>query len=154
MYLREVINFANPYSIVLTSSPLLYCFLIISPFFLNSLAFMTSNFKSAFWNGGKVKEAEWSLFPTNMEYETKEAFVSRRVSECQIVLLKCKCELSCTNANFNFKNCYGIRKFFSDYKLVCYHAKSLLLCLTLFEPVDCSPPGSSVHGILQARILE
>ena len=28
------------------------------------------------------------------------------------------------------------------------------LCLTLSDPVDCSPPGSSVHGILQARILE
>ena len=27
-------------------------------------------------------------------------------------------------------------------------------CLTLSDPVDCSPPGSSVHGILQARILE
>jgi len=26
--------------------------------------------------------------------------------------------------------------------------------LTLCNPVDCSPPGSSVHGILQARILE
>ena len=27
-------------------------------------------------------------------------------------------------------------------------------CLTLCDPVDCSPPGSSVHGILQASILE
>ena len=27
-------------------------------------------------------------------------------------------------------------------------------CLTLCDPGDCSPPGSSVHGILQARILE
>ena len=27
-------------------------------------------------------------------------------------------------------------------------------CLTLCNPMDCSPPGSSVHGILQARILE
>ena len=27
-------------------------------------------------------------------------------------------------------------------------------CLTLCGPVDCSPPGSSVHAILQARILE
>ena len=27
-------------------------------------------------------------------------------------------------------------------------------CLTLCDPVDCNPPGSSVHGILQARILE
>ena len=27
-------------------------------------------------------------------------------------------------------------------------------CLTLCDPMDYSPPGSSVHGILQARILE
>ena len=27
-------------------------------------------------------------------------------------------------------------------------------CLTLSNPVDCSPPGSSVHGIFQARVLE
>ena len=27
-------------------------------------------------------------------------------------------------------------------------------CLTLCNPMDCSPLGSSVHGILQARILE
>ena len=27
-------------------------------------------------------------------------------------------------------------------------------CPTLLDPMDCSPPGSSVHGILQARILE
>ena len=28
------------------------------------------------------------------------------------------------------------------------------LCLTLCDPMDCSPSGSSVHGIFQARILE
>ena len=28
------------------------------------------------------------------------------------------------------------------------------LCLTLYSPMNCSPPGSSVRGILQARILE
>ena len=33
-------------------------------------------------------------------------------------------------------------------------AKSLQSCLTLCDPIDCSPPGSSVHGILQARTLE
>ena len=27
-------------------------------------------------------------------------------------------------------------------------------CLTLSDPVDCSLPGSSVHGIFQARVLE
>ena len=36
----------------------------------------------------------------------------------------------------------------------CMHAKSLQLCPTLFNPIHCSPPGSSVHGIPQARILE
>ena len=33
-------------------------------------------------------------------------------------------------------------------------AKSLQLCLTLFDPTDSSPLGSSAHGILQARLLE
>ena len=33
-------------------------------------------------------------------------------------------------------------------------AKLLQLCSTLCDPMDCSPPGSSVHGILQARMLE
>ena len=33
-------------------------------------------------------------------------------------------------------------------------AKLLHSCLTLCDPVDCSPPASSVHGILQARVLE
>ena len=36
----------------------------------------------------------------------------------------------------------------------CVFAKLFQLCLALCDPVDCSPPGSSVHGILQARILE
>ena len=28
------------------------------------------------------------------------------------------------------------------------------LCLTLSDPMDCSPPGPSIHGIFQARVLE
>ena len=32
--------------------------------------------------------------------------------------------------------------------------KSLSLCLTLCGPMDCSLPGSSVHGIFQAIVLE
>ena len=34
------------------------------------------------------------------------------------------------------------------------HAKSLLLCLILYDPMECSPPDSSVLGSLQRRILE
>ena len=37
----------------------------------------------------------------------------------------------------------------SESESVC-HSSCLILC----DAIDCSPPGSSVHGILQARILE
>ena len=50
------------------------------------------------------------------------------------------------------------------YGNVCFHvaaaaaaaaaAKSLQSCPTLCDPIDGSPPGSSVHGIFQARTLE
>ena len=48
------------------------------------------------------------------------------------------------------------------YKCVCIYtnvyaaaaAKSLQSCPTLCDPTDSSPPGSSIHGILQARVLE
>ena len=43
---------------------------------------------------------------------------------------------------------YGLK---DDVKMSCMHAQSLQ---TLCDPVDCSPPGSSVHGILQTRVLE
>ena len=39
------------------------------------------------------------------------------------------------------------------YRCTC-HAKSLQFCSTLCDPLDCSPPGFSVGGILQIRILE
>ena len=42
--------------------------------------------------------------------------------------------------------------------LQCMKAKSesevAQSCLTLSDPMDCSPPGSSVHGIFQARLPE
>ena len=40
------------------------------------------------------------------------------------------------------------------YFLVAATAKLLQSCLTLCDPIDGSPPCSSVHGIFQARILE
>ena len=51
-------------------------------------------------------------------------------------------------------------KLCNEFKVrVCYHchaaaAKSLQSCLTLCDPIDGSPPGSAVPGILQARTLE
>ena len=36
----------------------------------------------------------------------------------------------------------------------CYGCLVAQLCLTLCDPMDCNPPGFSVHGILQTRLLE
>ena len=41
-----------------------------------------------------------------------------------------------------------------QWKTACVHAKSLQSFPTLCDPIDCSLSGSSVHGILQARLLE
>ena len=42
--------------------------------------------------------------------------------------------------------------------LQCMKVKSesevIQSCPTLSDPMDCSPPGSSIHGIFQARVLE
>ena len=64
---------------------------------------------------------------------------------------------------------WASHKLASRFKGLCHHSKlrynkgpmkvtvELLVpqsCLTLCDPMDCGPPGSSVDGILQARILE
>ena len=57
-------------------------------------------------------------------------------------------------------HCYSHSSYKIIYLVNCFKlpaaaaAKVRQLCLTLCDPVDCSPPGFSVHGILQARILE
>ena len=45
----------------------------------------------------------------------------------------------------------SIMVFSNEIKELC---AQLLICAQLFDPMDCSPPCSSVHGISQARILE
>ena len=55
--------------------------------------------------------------------------------------------------------CYCHRMLFIYLKFSSLHMKNVKvsvtqLCPTLCSPMDCSLPGSSVHGILQARILE
>ena len=52
-----------------------------------------------------------------------------------------------------------LRNCFSSISWMCVYAaaaaaKSLQLCLTLCDPIDGSPPGSAIPGILQARTLE
>ena len=47
-----------------------------------------------------------------------------------------------------------VKKNMQVYMHVCIPTKLLQSCPALCDPVDYSPPGSSVHGVLQARILE
>ena len=42
----------------------------------------------------------------------------------------------------------------NSYMQLCVNMLVTQLCLTLCDPMDCSSPGSSVHGISQAKILE
>ena len=59
--------------------------------------------------------------------------------------------------------CYGHSGCFHDLELVTSAAMNIRVsevsevtqsCLTLCDPMDCSIPASSVHGIFQARVLE
>ena len=62
---------------------------------------------------------------------------------CQSYFMMCTCTRACHS---NFRSPQG--------SSACVCAKLLQSCPTLCDPVDCSPPGSSVRGIFQARILE
>ena len=66
-----------------------------------------------------------------------------------------------TLINIRGTNCMTIADFMFLYDMTSFNHHSCLvkmlaaqLCPTLCDPTDCSPPGSSVHRILQARILE
>ena len=62
---------------------------------------------------------------------------------------------TCYSSSHNQKNSSGdvIPKALFLLVVSCMYLAAPL-CLTLFDPMDCSLPGSSVHGILQERILE
>ena len=60
------------------------------------------------------------------------------------------CWIKCKKVN-TYSLCVGVCVCVCARAHVCSVAKS---CLTLCNPVDCNLPGSSVHGIAQARILE
>ena len=54
---------------------------------------------------------------------------------------------------FSVHSKFSSMSIFPDYQYAAA-AKSLQSCLTLCDPMDFSLPGSSVHGIFQARVLE
>ena len=61
--------------------------------------------------------------------------------------------------SFNLWRAYGLVESIKSARrvypvIMCVCAKSLQSCPTFCDPMDCSPPGSCVHWILQARILD
>ena len=83
------------------------------------------------------------LFPWDLLEKTKGEWRNHycRASSASLVLLLC-----CLGEKFASMSSVPFCEWMKV--LVCQS------CLTLCDPTDCSPPGSSVHGILQARILE
>ena len=61
---------------------------------------------------------------------------------------------SFTGMNFNRLPVHKATDSFNSTLSLIYFAKLLQSCLTLCAPMDCHPPGSSVHGIILARTLE
>ena len=65
------------------------------------------------------------------------------------------CWLSGSLRSFLYSSVYSYHLFLiSSASVAAAAAKSLQLCPTLCDPIDGSPPGSAVPGILQARTLE
>ena len=99
--------------------------------------------ESAHWGSGKVMEAERWLFPIIKETGDKERLGAQEPHRALHGIDKQRTEhpanYSCLLKSSHLRMC------------VCSVAQS---CPTLCDPVDCSLPGSPVHGIVQARILE
>ena len=59
-----------------------------------------------------------------------------------------------SKASILLRSAFFIVQLSHPYMTAATAAKSCQLCLTLCDPIDGSPPSSSVHGIFQARVLE
>ena len=87
---------------------------------------------------------------SNQEKSKNRIETFRKPGDLYILLC---CSFICYLEKLEF-SVLGRKFLFRRYVNVCVHTQSLQLCQALCNPVVCSPPVSSVHGILQARILE
>ena len=81
----------------------------------------------------------------NIFYSNRNA--SPHIITCTFLIFLPSC---CAHSHWLSQACYSCPALLC----MCWCAQSLQSCLSLCNPMDCSPPGSSVYGILQARILE
>ena len=100
----------------------------------------------------KVYSTELLIKHPNFNSVTQKVYNSHiliNFHEWCILYLSYNCESSHKNKNritFFFFFFFG-NQAIGTYSLNCFHDKSLQLCLTLCNSINCSLPGSSVHGI-------
>ena len=78
----------------------------------------------------------------NFRYVDDTTLMAQSEEELKSLLMKVKEESEKTGLKLNIK------------KLRSWHPVPSLHGKYLSDPMDCSPPGSSIHGIFQARVLE
>ena len=69
-----------------------------------------------------------------------------------ILLAHLKKEKACRSIPYHYRHTVQPRAWYPSIEYVCVLAAQS--CPTLCDLMDCNPPGSSVHEIFQARILE
>ena len=126
----------------------------------------TFNYQLDFENNFQSNVREKSIYVEDINIKYTEA---KGMEENELLSIKCKWLLNTMTGNeasieLFWSLCSSKPKINKTYKRNAsiyghfqkglYAAKSLQSCLTLCDPVDGSPPGSPVPGILQARTLE
>ena len=103
----------------------------------------------------KITEASWKRkqMKFSRDNSIKGLQCRRRNINREVVLKQSRMQYLIREVHVKCQGSSVEKNYISPWFKSCY-VKSFQLCLTLCNPMDCSPPGSSVHGIFQARILE
>ena len=117
--------------------------------------------------GRKSKKVERHVYVELMHFpaQQKQYNIVKQLCVCVWVCVwVCGCVWECVSVSEYECECVWVWEYGCEYESMCV---SVCMCecvcvsvcvslsnLTLCDPLDCSLPGSSVHGILQARILE
>ena len=103
------------------------------------------------WMKHKLESRSWGEISTTSGMTT---LIAESKEELKSLLMRVKEESEKADLELNIQKCKIMVSGPITSQLMLCCAKSLQSFPTLCDPIDCSPPGSSVHGILQARILE
>ena len=89
----------------------------------------------------------------NLRYADSNTLTAESKEQLKSLLIKVKEDIEKAGLKFNITKI----KIIAPSSITSWQKGSQEVaqsCPTLCDPMDCSPPGSSIHGILQARVLE